>query len=45
MAAGLSVEPDKIPAFRKAINEYAKEQHPFMPVPTLTLDCRLRRRR
>lgn len=42
MAAGLSVEPDKIPAFRKAINEYAKEQHPFMPVPTLTLDCRLR---
>ena len=42
MAAGLSVEPGKIPAFRQMINEYAKNQHPFMPVPTLTLDCRLR---
>lgn len=41
MAAGLSLPSDKIEAFRKAINEYAKENFALMPVKELALDCRV----
>ncbi len=40
MAAGLSVERDKIPEFSEKINRYAAALS-TVPVSTLTLDCRL----
>ena len=40
MAAGLTVCTDKIGEFEKAINKYACELE-MLPVPTITLDCRL----
>ncbi len=41
MAVGLSMKSDNIPAFRKAINQYAKENHPQMPYNELNIDCKL----
>lgn len=40
LAAGLSVEVGRLDEFRKAINDYAANQE-TMPVPELTLECRL----
>lgn len=39
LAAGFEVETDKIPLFRKKINEYAKCIE--MPRPSLKIDCRI----
>ena len=41
MAAGVTLKAEKIGAFREKINRYAKEACPEMPVPALSLDCRL----
>ena len=41
MAAGVTLAADRIDAFRAAINAYAVEKFPQMPVQTVTLDCRL----
>lgn len=41
LAAGLSVEPEKIDSFRKAINEYAREKFPIMPSAALNIACAL----
>lgn len=41
LAAGLSLDKENIGLFRKKINEYARENHPVMPVPSLHLDCKL----
>ena len=40
MAAGVSMLPGKIPAFRERINAYAARQE--MPAQTLWIDCKLR---
>ncbi len=42
MAAGLSLSADQIPAFRAAINAYAAEHYPVMPIQQLKIDCKLR---
>lgn len=42
MAAGASMAPENVDAFREKINEYAKDACPFMPAQTLRLDCKLR---
>ena len=42
LAAGVSMETPGIDAFRKAINAYAAEKFPDMPVPELRLDFKLR---
>ncbi len=42
MAAGLSLSAEQIPAFRAAINAWAAEHHPVMPIPELKIDCKLR---
>lgn len=42
MAAGLSLSASDIPKFRAAINAYAEEQYPEMPVAPLKIDCKLR---
>lgn len=42
MAAGASMLPENVGAFREKINEYAKEACPFMPAQALRLDCKLR---
>ena len=41
MAAGITLKPEKIEAFRKRINQYAAEHFPQMPTQTVTLDCKL----
>lgn len=41
MAAGLSMESSKIPAFREAVNRYAAQLEGGMPAPVLNLDCKL----
>lgn len=41
LAAGITLEPGDIDAFRKRINSYALENYPSMPAQELTLDCKL----
>lgn len=41
MAAGITLNPENIEAFRKRINQYAAEHFPQMPTQTVTLDCKL----
>ena len=41
MAAGVTLKPENIEAFRKRINQYAAEHFPQMPTQTVTLDCKL----
>ncbi|MDD2418023.1 MAG: single-stranded-DNA-specific exonuclease RecJ [Oscillospiraceae bacterium] len=41
-AAGLSLPGEKIPAFRKRINQVAEQLYPEMPVPELNIDFKLR---
>lgn len=41
MAAGITLKPENIDAFRKRINQYAAEHFPQMPTQTVTLDCKL----
>ena len=41
MAAGITLKPENIEAFRKRINQYAAEHFPQMPTQTVTLDCML----
>lgn len=41
MAAGITLKPENIEAFRKRINWYAAEHFPQMPTQTVTLDCKL----
>lgn len=41
MAAGITLKPENIEAFRKRINRYAAEHFPQMPMQTVTLDCKL----
>lgn len=41
MAAGITLKPENIEAFRKRINQYAAEYFPQMPTQTVTLDCKL----
>ena len=41
MAAGITLKPENIEAFRKRINQYAAEHFPQMPTQPVTLDCKL----
>lgn len=41
MAAGITLKPENIEAFRKRINQYAAEHFPQMPTQTVALDCKL----
>ena len=41
LAAGITLKPENIEAFRKRINQYAAEHFPQMPTQTVTLDCKL----
>lgn len=41
MAAGITLKPENIEAFRKRINQYAAEHFPQIPTQTVTLDCKL----
>lgn len=41
MAAGITLKPENIEAFRARINAYAAEHFPQMPTQTITLDCKL----
>lgn len=41
MAAGITLKPENIEAFRKRINRYAAEHFSQMPTQTVTLDCKL----
>ena len=41
MAAGITLKPENIEAFRKRINRDAAEHFPQMPTQTVTLDCKL----
>lgn len=41
MAAGITLKPENIEAFRKRINQYAAEHFPQMPTQTVTLNCKL----
>ena len=41
MAAGITLKPENIEAFRKRINRYAAEHFPQKPTQTVTLDCKL----
>lgn len=41
LAAGMTLETANIDAFRKAVNDYAAENNPVMPIPELKLDCKL----
>ncbi|MCF2651155.1 single-stranded-DNA-specific exonuclease RecJ [Anaeromassilibacillus senegalensis] len=41
MAAGVTLPVDRIDAFRTAINRYAAERYPQMPVQSVVLDCKL----
>ena len=42
LAAGVTVAADRVDEFRERINRYAAQQFPHMPVPELTIDCKLR---
>ncbi len=42
MAAGVSLTAENIPLFRAAINDFAAQQYPVMPVPELVVDFKLR---
>ncbi len=42
LAAGLTIEEDKIDAFRIAINKFAEDTE--LPVPSIYIDCRLKPR-
>ena len=41
LAAGINLRKENIGSFRRAINEYAREKYPVMPVPELNIDCQL----
>lgn len=41
LAAGITLNKDKISDFRKHINEYAINKYPMMPPQTLVIDCKL----
>lgn len=41
LAAGVSLAAEHVDEFRRRINEYAAAHFPVMPVPTLTLDCKV----
>ncbi len=41
-AAGVTLETAKLPTFSDAINAYAADRYPVMPVGELVMDCRLR---
>jgi len=41
LAAGLSLEKDKIEDFKQAVNEYAENVFPEMPVPAVNIDFKL----
>lgn len=41
LAAGITLEQDKIEEFRKAINDYAYQKYQVMPSGQLVIDCRL----
>lgn len=38
MAAGLSLDEENIPDFCRELENYAREHHPVMPMPTLSVD-------
>ncbi len=40
LAAGMTIKTENIPAFRRAINEYA-DRFEIMPMPKLRIDCEL----
>ncbi len=42
LAAGVTLDFTRVEEFRQAINAYAAEAMPDMPVPELRLDCKLR---
>lgn len=42
LAAGVTLEAERIGAFRRAINAYAAARYPVMPVPELSVDIKLR---
>ncbi len=42
LAAGLTLQPENIAAFREKINTYAAHTYPEMPIPTLRIDFKLR---
>lgn len=44
MAAGATMLPENVEAFREKINEYARNTCPYMPAPSLRLDCKLKPR-
>ena len=41
MAAGITLDPKNISAFRDSINAYAKEHYPTMPAQKITVDLKL----
>lgn len=41
MAAGVSLKAADVPAFRRAINDYARSLPEGMPYPAVTIDCKL----
>ncbi len=42
MAAGLTVKAENLSPLIQRLNQYAQENHPQMPAPTLRLDCALK---
>lgn len=42
LAAGVSLKAENIDAFRAAINRWAAEHYPSMPVPSISLSCKLK---
>ncbi|MBO5797679.1 MAG: single-stranded-DNA-specific exonuclease RecJ [Clostridia bacterium] len=42
LAAGVSMEAERVEEFRRRINDYAARQFPVMPVPELRLDFKMR---
>ncbi|MCI8497295.1 MAG: single-stranded-DNA-specific exonuclease RecJ [Clostridiales bacterium] len=42
LAAGVSLKAEKIDAFRRAVNGWAAKQYPRMPVPQISLSCKLK---
>ena len=41
MAAGVTVDFDRIDEFRRRINEYARVNFEYMPFPSVKIDCKL----
>ncbi len=41
MAAGVTVDFDRIDEFRRRINEYARTNFEYMPFPSVKIDCKL----